>query len=337
MILQHRLVIIAAAILLSACTSKPTENATVHDPAFVQALANKRIVVIAPASAVEPEELERLKALKQFNIVIPDNLQDISNVYHAHNDKQRLAFLKEALTSSSKNDIIWALRGGYGSARLIAELKKIPKPKQEKLLIGYSDITALHLFLSQDWGWKTIQGPVLNEFLNPRRDPENLKRLGQLISGQVKTTELTDLIPLNAAAQAVHSKPITGKLTGGNITLVLSSIGTTWQIQTAGKILFLEDHKVEGYKLDRELHHLKEAGLLKNVKAIILGDLKPRENTGLPDKIEYAVNRFANETKIPVFKSEQFGHGPVNYPMVYNAESTIAKANTHFSLTMKVN
>lgn len=113
--------------------------------------------------------------------------------------------------------------------------------------------------------------------------------------------------------------------------MIQTSIGTAWQIQSAGKILFLEEVGEKGYAVDRTLNHLKQAGLLKNVRAIIFGQfLAPRDEKEVvaSEYISLALERFAKETSIPVFKNEQFGHGSINYPIIYNAKSDIIPNET---------
>jgi muramoyltetrapeptide carboxypeptidase len=303
-------------------------NRVVYDPEFQQRVAAHPIKLVAPASGTDPKRVEKLRSLPYLDI--PENLMEHAIVYHSTTDKERLAFLKKALYDSPNHSVVWSLRGGYGSARLIDELKKLPKPKHEKIFIGYSDITALHLFLAQEWNWKPVHGAVLNELLIPSRDPQNFQRLASLIAARTNKNSsstmknpsakiwIDQLKPLNSEARKL--KKVSGLLTGGNITMIETSLGTDWQIQSQDKILFLEDVNMEGYQLDRALYHLKQAGVFKNVRAIVFGDL-----IKYPEEINFALDRFAAEIQIPVFKTNQFGHGTQNFPLVYHAESAIVK------------
>jgi muramoyltetrapeptide carboxypeptidase len=307
--------------------TKPTFNPIVTNPDFQKAFQSHTIRLIAPASACNPEIIEQLKTTTHLKIDVPDNLTEKSIIFHANSDENRFLQLKNALEDKSSNTIIWTLRGGYGSARLIDYLSQCPKPTTEKFFIGSSDITALHLFLSQQWGWQTIHGAGLASLLNPNQDPQNFEQIATIVSQSKKTLTLGPLIPLNTAASKI--KKISGRITGGNLATLQTSIGTPWQIQTAGKILFLEEVGEKGYRIDRAFNHLKQAGLLKKVRAIILGQfitpvtLDSSESSAITETIRIAIERFAKDTQIPVFKNDQFGHGHINYPIVYNAKSEI--------------
>ena len=295
-----------------------TINPAIEDPNFKTAFKGYVIIPLAPASSIREEKISSLKALDVLDFSIPEDLQAKDIPYHAHLDKKRLEFLKAALYHPSDKVINWVIRGGYGSARLLDELNKLSPPKTEKIMIGYSDITALNLFLSQKWHWKPIHGAGLTEFLNDCKDPENLTRISDIIAKRVKHLSMGPLEPLNTAANSAAN--LSGTLTGGNLTVVQTSIGTPWQIETADKILFFEDTGEKGYRIDRALTQLKQAGLFKDVVAIVFGHFIPGD-----EHIDFALQRFAMETKIPVFKTDKFGHGYHNYPLIYNAKARIVQ------------
>ncbi|HXH54833.1 MAG TPA: LD-carboxypeptidase [Gammaproteobacteria bacterium] len=308
--------------------TEPFFNQAVTNTDFQKAFQSRTIRLIAPASACNPESIEQLQTTAHLKIDVPHNMIEKNIIFHANSDENRFLQLKNAVEDKSSSTIIWTLRGGYGSARLIDYLSQCPKPKAEKIFIGSSDITALHLFLSQKWGWRTIHGAGLASILNPNQDPQNFEKIATIVSKSKKTLSLKPLIPLNAAA--LNTKKISGRITGGNLSIIQTSIGTSWQIQTTGKILFLEEVGEKGYRIDRVLNHLKQAGLLKKVRAIVLGQFiapdYPKEISsaeGISEAITVAIERFAKDTQIPVFKNEQFGHGNINYPIVYNAKSEI--------------
>jgi len=315
---------------------KPEFNPIVQDPHFQQAFSTKTIKLIAPASGTEPEKIQRLQTLNQFKMDVPENLTTQAIAFHSNTDEERFKALKNALLDTEDpNAIIWTLRGGYGTARLIQDLKQLPKPKHEKIFIGFSDITALHLFLSQHWQWKTIHGAGILEFLNPNHDPKNLQMIADIITKKgshldIKELKLLNPNPINN--NHTKFKKITGRLTGGNLSIVQTSLGTPWQIKTRGKIVFLEDVSVKGYHIDRSLNHLKQAGVFKHAKAIVLGDFTNLQD----DKIDLAIERFAKEMQVPVFKTDTFGHGFKNYPLIYNAASSIAEDPESGSFTLKM-
>ena len=305
-------------------------NAAACNPLFYQALSSHNIKVVAPASGCSFDLIDKLSALPNLNIDIHAAIVNQDNVFHSSCDLERFKQLKSALYSPAENTIIWTLRGGYGSARLIDMMSQLPPPKQEKIFIGYSDNTALHLFLSQQWNWKTIHASGLTQILDAAQDPQNYLKIAEIIAQSVSSQTMKNLRPMNAEAK--QSNIISGQLTGGNLTLVENSIGTSWQIQTCGKILFLEEVSEKGYRIDRSLNHLRQANLFTDVKAILFGEFisKPKD-----DSIHFALARFAEDVHIPVYKTNQFGHGKKNYPLVYNAKAEIRSTlNQNYSLEM---
>jgi muramoyltetrapeptide carboxypeptidase len=309
---------------------KTVINPVVSNPNFKEALECRTIKMVAPASGTDPEKIQTLRNLAEYNIQIPEDLMEDAVAFHSNSDQKRFKFLKAALYDKSKKTIIWTLRGGYGATRLIDKLESLPPPKQEKIFIGFSDVTALHLFLSERWGWKTIHGSGMSEWTMTHKDPQNLQKIVDIIDNRVSSTSINHLKPFNKYAQKIQK--ITGRLTGGNLAIVETSLGTDWQIKTQGKIVFLEDTSEKGYKIDRTLHHLKQAGVFDKAKAIVLGDfVDPKD-----EHVNLALERFANEVQIPVFKTDQFGHGKTNHPLIYNAKSEIIPAGESFELKMHI-
>lgn len=305
-------------IELESSSTTLTTNSILKNPIFENAFKKKKIKIVAPASGTSPELIETLRILPELDLEIPSSIINSGIFFHACNDDERFQLLENALFDVSPNVIIWTLRGGYGSARLIDKLALLKPPKQEKIFIGFSDNTALHLFLSQKWHWQTIHGAGFAKIIDPTQDPQNYLRIAEIVANKINPPTITNLMPLNKEAKSAIE--LKGLLTGGNLTLVETSIGTPWQIQTAGKIVFLEEVGEKGYRIDRSLNHLRQAGLLKDVKAILFGAFTdPMSDNG--NRI--AIERFAQETTVPIFKTDQFGHEDINYPLIYNCMSEI--------------
>lgn len=267
-------------------------------------LPDKKIEVVAPGSDCSREFLKSLP---------------VKFKGYYENDKKRAESVKNALLNS-ENEVVWALRGGFGTANVVEILyedqefiKSIKKRKSYPIVIGYSDITALHLFLSQEFGWKTIHGPVFKEI---KEKQGSFKATNEILNG-VKEIKFVGLEPINDLAR--NSEVITGKLTGGNLSIIQTSIGTSWQIDAKDKILFLEDCHEKPYQIARVLNHLKAAGILDGVKAIIIGNLCDSSNY-----MSDTIKDFAQTVAIPIYSLDVFGHGVYNYPMVYNGDATIS-------------
>ncbi|WP_316354133.1 LD-carboxypeptidase [Candidatus Trichorickettsia mobilis] len=284
---------------------------------FLRLLKNTPITIVAPASGTDDASLEKLRNISSLKLLLPNNCFDGSkSLFHAHTDQVRFECLKNALFDQS-SQIVWCLRGGYGAAKIIPLLKRLKKPAKDKWLIGFSDITVLHIFLTQEWGWKTIHGNGIVEILNQDKRRTNFTKIAEIVSGKVKSVTIKGLLAINSLADE-QKKHVKGVLTGGNLTIVETSIGTEWQIKTSNKILFLEDVGIKPYQLDRALTHLLQAGLLVEVKAIIFGACGNDDQN-----IMAALKDFAATVNIPIFKSNRFGHEQVNDPIIYNTETRI--------------
>jgi muramoyltetrapeptide carboxypeptidase len=278
--------------------------------------------IVAPASFSNIEEIEvAKKVLSTWGLVARFHINfDVYHPFHSDEDEVRLNDLKRAILATDSK-IIWCLRGGYGSARLLMGLAKMSKPKNEKLLIGFSDITSLHTFVNQAWNWKSILGPTISSFSNKKLSKVSLLDFKKIFFVN-KNKRLLKLKPLNDRAHSLN-KDINGVLAGGTLAIIQTTLGTPFQIDLKNKILVLEDVGERGYRVDRMLNHLVMSGVLKNVKAIIFGDFTGGEESNGANFVEFAIMRFALLQKVPVFKTNEFGHGKINRPLVLNKKSKI--------------
>lgn len=321
-------IIALSFIFISNLNKKNTDfkmNDILENKDFIQNIQNIPISVIAPASTLDNEKIQYLQNQNILNLKLPKNLSSQLIPFHSNTDEERFDQIKRAINDKSK--IIWSLRGGYGSARLYENLLKLKKPNQDKVFIGYSDLTFLHLFFIQNWNWKTIHGSTLSDLFNKEKDSKNFSNIVEIISGNIKEITYTNIEPLNELAKS--SQEVYGKLVGGNLEILSSSLGTNWQINGKNKIIFIEDIGAKGYVVDRNLIHLYQAKIFQNAKAILLGSF-----TNSDENIEFTIKRFANEVNIPVFKSNQFGHGNKNYPLVLNENITISPQKKIITLNL---
>jgi muramoyltetrapeptide carboxypeptidase len=268
------------------------------------------VEIIAPASRCSDEELTDLKNLLiswQLHCIVAEDMFG-QDVFCANSDSMRLQHLTRALNRSDTKAIICA-RGGYGSLRLIPDLMKISPPPTVKWFVGMSDITALQLFLQQHWHWPVIHGAA-----SPTRfSPESIAQLQSILFRTTKKTIFDELVPLNAAAEKKHC--ITGSVTGGNLCLVQTSLGTPWQIDGRDKILFLEETNERGYRVDRMLEHVRQAHVFNQVKAILFGDFLGGQEPNGTSLVDTALARFAEHSMLPVLRIAGIGHGYINFPL----------------------
>lgn len=264
--------------------------------------------LVAPGFGPTPQEIGlALKFLRQWDLVprvTPDLLG--KDVLCSNSDKKRFEFLHRALCAED-SQALWCLRGGYGSNRLLPYLHQLKPPRHNKVLIGYSDVTTLHLFLNQFWGWNTLHAPLLDRLSKGLSRKQDQKEIKDCLWGKKSTLCFQNFKPLNQLAR--QKKMIKASITGGNLTTWVSAVGTPWEGRAAGQILFFEDIGEPGRKIDRMLVQLEQSGGLKGVKAMLLGDFVGGAQPNGRHLWRKVLQRFAEEASFPVFHHFPSGHG----------------------------
>ncbi len=222
--------------------------------------------------------------------------------YLAGEDSRRRQELSRALLDSGSRAIFCA-RGGYGSMRLLPELPLADMTPT--LLVGFSDITALHLAL-QARGRVSIHGPVLTQL--GKQPAEVQERLFRLLESPEPPA------PLSGSATYV-SGAAEGPLIGGNLSLFTRLLGTPYMPSLEGAVLLLEDVGERPYRLDRMWTHLRLAGVFERVRGIVLGDFTECEEKGAPYSSADVLRSLAEETRLPCAAGFPVGHGTVNQPV----------------------
>ncbi len=284
---------------------------------------NDLVDVIAPSGSFEEAFLERAVVYlesKGLRVRISKHILG-EDLFSANTDAMRGAQLKAALLAPDSR-FIWPVRGGYGVTRVLPLLKDVPTPPFKKTLMGFSDLTALHLFLTQKWGWNTIHGPSLMQMVDHKIDAASHKTTEAFLF-QTPITIDQAIEPRNASAKvnSVNS----GIVTGGNLKLVESSLATFWQIDAHDKILILEEVNEQAYRIDRSLVHLEQAGVFQSIRALILGDFTLEGSPKEEAKIEATLARFSVTQRFPIFRMRGTGHGRENFPWIYGP----GKINNH--------
>jgi muramoyltetrapeptide carboxypeptidase len=271
----------------------------------------KRIFAVAPGYPYDPNQLQNsIQVLEKmgYQMYLPKGTLKPSG-FHSNTDQKRAEFLLEALLSD-QFDIVWAIRGGYGSNRLLPMLAKYEKQLRQmkpKIFLGLSDVTSLHLFFNLRLGWKTWHSPVLEAVGREDFPKARLHDLNQILStGHLKMSY--PIKPLNKRARTLKSIR-SAKLIGGNLTVFQSHLGTPLIKSLKHAVLFFEDVGERGYRIDRILWQLQESGLLKDVKGIIFGEFTGGLEPNGKSLISYALKRFADEVNLPVYSGVQSGHG----------------------------
>ncbi|MCJ7756317.1 MAG: LD-carboxypeptidase, partial [Thermoanaerobaculales bacterium] len=263
------------------------------------------IGVVALSGPVDPVKLEAgLEVLRGWGhpVIEAVNLR-AEDGYLAGSDAERLAGLDEILAAGVR--WVMAARGGYGSTRLLPSVSLERLRDREVSLIGYSDLTAFLNPLAQNGGAVQIHGPMVAAGL---ARPHNAKRLRALLTGELSGGVLFRF-PEGAVARSGRAA---GPSLGGNLTLVTALLGTPWEPDFDGCVLFLEEVGEPLYRLDRMLTHLRGSGRLRNVKALIGGSLR---GCGPVSDRSDGWRRMLVEAapaEVPVVVGLPFGHGAAN-------------------------
>lgn len=299
------------------CTLCSCDQEDVDRYGTLRRISNLKVDYISPATGIAEDFREEYqKDIRKFGILIPDEAFIDKNICRfADTDANRFERLKRSIYSDS--DIVWTTRGGFGSYKLIGRLATLREPKKKKFFIGFSDITALNLYISQNWkNWTAIHAPMIVYTGKKRYHHPSWSLLMDILEHNISRYEMKGLTPLNSLGKK-KKLTVTGELTGGNLTLLESSIKTNWEIDTDNKILFVEDCHESAPSVYRSMYHLKAAGKLSKVKAIVFGEFIGSS------KYKKYLEHFANEINVPVFVTDNFGHGKKNLPLVYGARATI--------------
>jgi muramoyltetrapeptide carboxypeptidase len=277
--------------------------------------------VVAPGFRCTPEQLEQgLQFLKRQGLVARVSPELFgADLLCANSDAQRFAQLRKALYARDSR-AVWGVRGGYGAIRIIQRLQALKPPAQPKLVIGYSDFTTLHQLLNLFWGWPSLHGPFLDRLGGTKVRDEDRRELEAVLFSGARQTIFANLAPLNAAAR--RRQLIVGRLTGGNLTVLQSTLGTALQRRPSG-ILFLEDVGERGYRIDRMLEHLRQAGVLRNLKAIVLGTFLGGAETDGSNLGPAVLERFAQTVAIPVLAGIEAGHGQGQRPVFLHTRAEL--------------
>ncbi len=272
------------------------------------------IALIAPAgpAALDVEKAEQWMRNRGYGLRIYPGVYERDG-YLAGSDKTRLADLHAAFADPDI-DAIFCLRGGYGTPRLLDSLdfgllRANPKP-----FVGYSDITALHLAINRYAGFVTFHGPMLNADLLGDKQPPTESSLFSLLRGQLGAgSELAHPVafPLTTLEPGIAR----GRLQGGNLSMIAAVMGTPFEIDAQGIILFIEDVNEPIYRIDRLLTHLRLAGKLAQVAGVLVGDVAGVDSMAL----ERLLKQTFAPLGVPVLSGWRSGHCDPNLTLPLGA------------------
>lgn len=301
-----------------------------------------KIAIVAPGSYISEEELQdSVKNLKQlgFEAAYSEKVL-LQTGYFAGSDKDRVEDLMGKFSDKSVNGIMCA-RGGYGCARILPMLDYDVIRSNPKVLIGYSDVTALLYGIYQKSGLITFHGPVgtstfndysVNNFNKVLLDPKNSVKFYNSQSGDDENVY---------GVTTINKGKGKGRLVGGNLSIMVSLIGSEFDVDYSNKIVFIEEVGEEPYRIDRMLTQLLQARKFENAAGIMMGIFRKcevKENSDLTAKsfnLMEVLNDRLGDLKIPVVYGMSFGHVKDKFTIPFGAYAELDADNQTFTLLEK--
>src|ERR1700678_374981 len=280
--------------------------------------------IVAPASNVKRSDLEAgCEALRRegYRPFYFDSIFD-RDLYFAGTAKRRLRELEEMFARDEVRAIICA-RGGYGANYLLDAFDLDQVRSHPKIFVGYSDLTALLTYFSDATGLVTFHGPmVAKDWAH-----EDGVDLASWLSAVSTAAPWGLNLDADSGVSALVEGSAEGILYGGCLSILVASLGTPYEIETAGTILFIEDIAAKPYQIDRMLMQLKLAGKLQDVRGIVFGEMIDcRQSSGQDYTLEEVVLRVVGDLGIPVAYGLRSGHvsrANVTLPFGVRAKLTV--------------
>ena len=277
--------------------------------------AGDKVAIVAPCSPVKAELIapaaKFIESLGYVPELFPSCFRERG--YLAGDDCRRASDINQAFADPKIRGII-AIRGGYGGARLANYLNYDIIRANPKAFCGFSDVTVLHIMLNKFCNLVTFHTPM----------PSNALMCGDDFSRQCFADILRGdypqkLINCSGDIECICGGRAEGILTGGNLTVICSTVGTPYEIEAHGRILFLEDVGEEAYAVDRCLIHLRDSGILDRFRGIILGTW---QNCMPCDELQALFDEILKPLNIPVLRGLQCGHSTpsISIPLGMTAE-----------------
>ncbi|MEO1725484.1 MAG: LD-carboxypeptidase [Bacteroidota bacterium] len=299
---------------------------------------DSRIALVAPASPPRsPVDLAAgVAALEERGLTV-EAPHLAPKGYLAASDGDRVSALN-ALLARDDLDALLCVRGGYGVLRLLDRVDYAAARRHPKLVIGYSDITALHLALFAHAGLPGLSGPMAAPDW-PRFAESDVGRAAEAqfwaVAGGEAPIEIVG--PGGEALVPVRPGEATGTLLGGNLSLVAALLGTPYLPDLSGAILFVEDIGEAPYRIDGLLARLRLAGVLDRLGGLVFGAFTgATPPSGQPSSfsVDEVLNHYAQAVSIPVARGLVYGHFPVKSTLPVGVRARLAVTGGTASLTV---
>lgn len=281
------------------------------------------IGIVCPAGYMPFEKAETcIEVLKSwgYKVKVGKTLGSQHNYFSA-NDEERLSDLKQMLDDDSVNAILCG-RGGYGTGRIIDQIDFKKFKKNSKWIIGYSDITVLHSHIYKKFKIASIHSPMAAAFNDGEYANEYVQSLRKMLAGKKAN--------YSCAIHAYNKTGVaTGELIGGNLSLIAHLIGTPSDVNTKGKILFLEDIGEYLYNIDRMFYQLLRSGKLHSLSGLIIGGFSEMKDTTVPygQHVTDIINDIVKQFDFPVCFDFPVSHERENYALKIGVEHRLSITN----------
>ncbi|KQL48274.1 peptidase S66 [Brevibacillus choshinensis] len=286
--------------------------------------AGDTIGLVATSSpATEEVLLKSIAGLEAygFKVKVGGACRETYGGYLAGTPQQR-AYELNAMFADDEVDGIMCMRGGYGAPQILTMLDYDCIAQNPKLFIGYSDITALHTAIGQQSGLATLHGPMATSDI-----AHNMNGWTEqyLLRAMTRPEPLGPIInPPGEEMVCLVEGEVSGQVVGGNLALVAALMGTPYEVDTRGKLLFLEDIDEEPYRIDRMLTQLALGGLFDDCAGVIIGtwtDCEPKKRDGFTvwDVFQNIVVPYQK----PTIWNVQIGHGTTNMALPLGVEARL--------------
>ena len=278
------------------------------------------IGIVAPAGFMPFEKMEScINSLQDwgYNVRLGNTTNSQSNNYFSGTDQERRSDLQEMLDDREINAILCA-RGGYGISRIIDGLNFKKFKKNPKWVIGFSDVTVLHAHIYGRLGIASLHAPMAAAFNEENVNNPFIQSLRNAIEGIPADFDCT-------AHRFNRTGKAEGELVGGNLALLTHLVGTSSDIKTKHKILFLEDIGEYIYNVDRMLIQLKRSGKFDKLEGLIIGGFTDMKDTERPfgKNVEEVIYEHVQEYDFPVCFGFPVSHGKENYALKIGGRYTL--------------
>lgn len=280
-----------------------------------------KVGIVAPARKVSREEMApSIAMLRQWGFEVVEGKHLYGGLHqYSGSDKERTSDFQAMLDDPSIRAIFCA-RGGYGSIRIIDQLDFSSFRKNPKWVVGYSDITVFHSHINRHFGIQTLHGAMPINFPADEQTNASLQSIKDILDGGFPEY-LVEPHPFNRAGRAE------GELCGGNLSMLYSLSGTASDIDTDGKILFIEDLDEYLYHIDRMMMNLKRSGRLEGLTGLVVGGMNDMNDNTVPfGKTAYEIiAETVSVYNFPVIFSFKSGHISENLGLIIggNAEMEV--------------